>query len=213
MGRGQTSVHTNATLSASGSQAITGLGEVEIVLVVNVTVPPTGISPTLQYALQSVDPGNNSSPYGSPVMTAAISSAGVYMATVPKIDGDVLISWTVSGGSFTGIFATILLGSASVPSTSQVTSSSLNALADQSATTSPVALGSLAAGPNGILVRSHPANDPQSKIRVATNAAANTGVPLAPGESFTFALLNASGLQILLETSVVGASKVCVMQA
>ena len=35
------------------------------------------------------------------------------------------------------------------------------------------ALGSLAAGPNGILVRSHPDNATASRIRVATNAAAN----------------------------------------
>jgi len=88
----------------------------------------------------------------------------------------------------------------------------LNGIADQTVTTTAAALGSLAAGPNGILVRSHPDNATASRIRVATNAAANIGVPLAPGESWTFAVANASDLQVILEAAVTGATKVEVEQ-
>lgn len=75
----------------------------------------------------------------------------------------------------------------------------LNAIADQTATATPTALAALAAGPNGILVRSSVDNDPTSRIRVATNAANGIGVSLAPGESFVFAVQNASDLLIYLQ--------------
>lgn len=90
---------------------------------------------------------------------------------------------------------------------------SLNGIADQNATGTAVALGSLAAGPNGILVTSHPNNDPASVIRVATNAATNIGVPLARGGSWTFNVANASALKIIYEASVTGGVAVSVMQA
>lgn len=90
----------------------------------------------------------------------------------------------------------------------------LSAVADQTATTSPAPLASLAAVSNeGILVISHPDNDSTSRIRVATNAASNVGVPLAPGQSWTFKVDNAADLLVCLEAGVAGAAKVIACQA
>ena len=85
----------------------------------------------------------------------------------------------------------------------------LNGAADLDVTTSPQALPDLLSGPTGILVRAHPDNDSSSRIRVASNAAAATGCPLAPGESFTFPVRNANQLKAVLEAAVNGAAKLC----
>jgi hypothetical protein len=88
-----------------------------------------------------------------------------------------------------------------------------NGVADLGVTAAAAALTALAAGPGGILVRSHPKNDPTSIIRVATNAAANIGTPLAPGESYTFEhVTDASNLKAILEAAVVGAANLCISQ-
>ncbi len=86
-------------------------------------------------------------------------------------------------------------------------------VADMTVTASAVALPALVAGQGGIMVRSHVDNDPLSRIRVATNAAANIGVVLAPGESFTFQVADASVLKAILETAVSGAAILIPMQA
>jgi hypothetical protein len=76
------------------------------------------------------------------------------------------------------------------------------------------ALPPIAAGPNGVLVRSHQDNDPASRIRVASNAAVNVGVPLSPGESYTIeAIDNAAHLKAILEAAVSGAAQLEMEQA
>lgn len=98
--------------------------------------------------------------------------------------------------------------------TQATTTTTLNALADVTVTTTPTALGALAAGPKGLLVRSDVDNDPASRIRVASNADATHGVVLAPGESFTFeSIANASELLVCLKTAVAGAATLEVEQA
>jgi hypothetical protein len=99
-------------------------------------------------------------------------------------------------------------------STVASTTTSELAVPDMTVTNVATALPALAAGPGGILVRSHNDNDFNSRIRVATNAAAGTGIPLAPGESYTFEhIQDASNLLAILEASVAGATLLCVEQA
>jgi hypothetical protein len=106
---GSTLIHSNSTITASGSSVISGIGSKEVTLVVNVTATPTGTTPTLTYTLQEVDPGNLTSVFGSTSTTAAINAIGVYTLSLgATVGGAVKISWTIGGGSpsFTGVYAT-----------------------------------------------------------------------------------------------------------
>lgn len=102
----------NQTITSSGSSGTyTDFGAKEINLVINVTGPVTGSSPTIQFTLQEVDPGDGTTPFGPAKTSSVITSTGVYTVTLPvMLGGDVAVSWTVGGlsPSFGGIYATIL---------------------------------------------------------------------------------------------------------
>lgn len=102
----------NQTITSSGSSGtFTDFGAKEINLVINVTGPVTGSSPTIQFTLQEVDPGDGTTSFGTPKTSAIITSTGVYTVTLPvMIGGDVVVSWTVGGiaPSFGGVYATVL---------------------------------------------------------------------------------------------------------
>lgn len=98
-------------------------------------------------------------------------------------------------------------------STAAATTTTDNALADVTATTTPTAFLSLAAGPRGIIVQSDDGNDPLSVIRVASNADATHGISLRAGQSYTFdSIANASNLSYCLQAAVSGAAVLHVMQ-
>jgi hypothetical protein len=101
-------VHANATVTAGGAQVYTDFGTRLLVLVINITQAPTGIAPTLQYELQEVDPGDETTPVGSSVMSVAFSGVGQQIIELPlTLTGSVKVSWAVTG-SFTGVYATLL---------------------------------------------------------------------------------------------------------
>jgi len=117
---GSTYVHSNSTITASGSIVMTGVGSKEVTLVVNVTAAPTGTTPTLTYSLQEVDPGDQTAVFGPISSTPSISAIGVYTAALGStVGGAVKISWVVTGAgaSFTGVYATASskVGTASTP--------------------------------------------------------------------------------------------------
>jgi hypothetical protein len=105
-----TVVHTNATITSSGSQLVNGLGAKEISVVVNVTASPTGSSPTIVFTLQQIDPGDGTTVFGATASTVSINAIGVFTATLsPTVGGALKLSWTIGGGSpsFTGVYTTL----------------------------------------------------------------------------------------------------------
>src|SRR5579863_3198643 len=104
-------VQENSTLTTSGSQLVVGYGVKEVSLVINVTASPTGTSPTLQYTIQEVDPGNTTTVFGPVATSTIINSTSIQTITLHNTTGGaVLVTWTVTGtGSptFTGVWATL----------------------------------------------------------------------------------------------------------
>lgn len=115
-------VQTAATVTASGSQAVTlnYFGTQEVALVVNVgTVTGGG---TITYVIQELDPGDGVTVYGNSATTGAISTAGVYTAVLNiTTSSSVKVTWTVSGTFSATIYSTVT--SKSTPSTQTVNGS------------------------------------------------------------------------------------------
>ena len=92
------------------------------------------------------------------------------------------------------------------------TPSSPSSLPDQAATGSAVALGSLAAGPGGLLISCPLSATPGSITRVSgSDVAVNQGVPLSPGGSYVnTSVQNANQLYIIAQVAggVVSVSQV-----
>lgn len=104
-------VQSNGTLTANGSVVLSGFGNQECHLVVNVTVAPTGVLPTLQFFLQEVDPGDLTTLIGAPIPGSVLTAVGTNVVTLPtSATSAVQISWVVTGAgaSFTGVFATFV---------------------------------------------------------------------------------------------------------
>ena len=98
------------------------------------------------------------------------------------------------------------LPASSVPVTPSI-ADTIASLADVTVTGTAAPLGSLAAGPTGILVTAHPGNT--GNVRVSgSDAAIGQGQPLAPGVGVIFSVSNASALHVILEGGASG--KVCV---
>lgn len=107
----QQTVHNNATVTASGSSVYTGFGVRDIVLVINIKNAPTGTSPTLQYTLQEVDPGDQTTAVGTSAQTVVFTGITTEIISLPlTTTGVVKVSWTVTGAgaSFTGVYATVV---------------------------------------------------------------------------------------------------------
>lgn len=123
------SIHSNSTITSSGSQILGGYGAQQISLVVNVKASPTGTTPTITFTLQEIDPGDGTTTFGSTATTSAINAIGVYTATLnTTTSGTIKVSWTVTGTtpSFTALYSTV---AAKVTPTSQaVTSAPSNAV-------------------------------------------------------------------------------------
>lgn len=164
----------------------------------SVLVPPDGgFATATNQSLQIVQ--ETASATSLAEIEATVEPPGTSAATAQAVQG-------VVGGVPVPVSGTVTIDGG-VSTTVQL-SATLNAVADQAATSTPTALAALAAGPNGILVRSSVDNDPASRIRVATNAANGVGVALAPGESFVFAVKNASDLLIYLQADSDGGAAI-----
>jgi len=102
-------VHSNATITTSGSSILTGFGAGEVVLIVNLTATPTGTTPTITFTLQQVDPVNQTTVFGSTSSTSSINSISVNVISLQTNGGAVKLSWTVTGAgaSFTGLNTSI----------------------------------------------------------------------------------------------------------
>jgi len=103
-------VHANVSVAASGSTTFAGFatGEVQLFIVVG------GGSGTLSYTIQEVDPGNGSTAQGGSAKSGTFTGAGSQKISVPCNGGTLLVSWTVAGGPFTGVYATLAAGNGGV---------------------------------------------------------------------------------------------------
>lgn len=109
-GPNQHPIHSNATVTTSGSVVLGGFGVRDIFLVINITQIPTGSFPSLTYLMQEVDPGDQITAVGAVAVSAAQVTLGTQVISIPlSVTGLVRISWTVggSGTSFTGVYATL----------------------------------------------------------------------------------------------------------
>lgn len=123
-------VHSNSTITSSGSQVLTGYGAQQISLIVNVKASPTGTNPTITFTIQEVDPGDSTTTFGTPGSTSVITGTGVYTAILnTTTSGTVKVSWTVTGTtpSFTQVYST--LSTKVTPTSQAVTSTPSNTTA------------------------------------------------------------------------------------
>lgn len=104
-------VQSAATVTASGSQAITlnYFGTQEIALVVNVgTVTGAG---SIQYTIQELDPGDGVTVYGNSATTSVITTGnapGVFTAVLNvTTSSSVRVTWTVTGTFSATIYSTV----------------------------------------------------------------------------------------------------------
>ena len=108
---GKQVVLSDATVTSSGSTIINAFGEGTIALFINITDAPTGTSPSIQFTVAEVDPGDETTVI-SPANSrsgSAITAAGQQRISI-LATGPIKVSWEVTGTtpSFTGVYATII---------------------------------------------------------------------------------------------------------
>ena len=106
------SVQSNATVTVSGSSILAvPYGLTSVLLAINIKNAPTGTSPTLTFTLQDVDPGDQTTLFGSADSTAALNAAGTTTLEHVTKTGYVKVSWTIGGSAsptFTGVYSTVV---------------------------------------------------------------------------------------------------------
>jgi len=183
-----------------------------LAVVLSVAAPTTGVYSCVAGLSESALTQASGSPAGS--ATAANQLLQLAQETATAVAAAALAATVEPAGTSASTAQAIQGEAGGVPvATSAALAAALNASVDVIATTAPTAFASLAAGPNGIRVSSHPLNDPFAVIRVATNASTTTGTPLATGEKDTFAVQNADELLVCLESAVSGATAISARQA
>lgn len=105
-------IHSNATITTSGSTVVTWNGHSEWYLIINLKNAPTGTTPGIQFFIDQVDPLDQTTvltgtdPGVKSDSSAVLTSAGVVILELTELVSDaVKISWTVTGTSpsFTGV--------------------------------------------------------------------------------------------------------------
>ena len=161
----QNSVHSNATIVASGSTVLTGYGASEVSLFINVTAAPTGTTPTLQYTIQEVDPGDGTTVIGNTATSTVITAIGIQRITLEStFGGSIKVSWVVTGTtpSFTQVYSTLVAKQGSAKITDGTNTASVKAASIAPVATDQALVVSIS--PNSVLTAVNPS--------VGTNAAA-----------------------------------------
>ena len=111
-------VHSNATITSSGSTILYGYGATEVTLFVNIKSAPTGTNPTLQYTVREVDPGDATTEIGTAVSSTVITGTGIQKVVLPTaFGGSIKVSWVVGGTdtpTFTVVYSTLVAKARSV---------------------------------------------------------------------------------------------------
>ena len=101
-------IHNNATLTSNGSTVLTWIGWAEWYLVINLKNAPTGISPTISFKIEVVDPIDQTTVIDSTATVTGVThtTAGVESLQIADLPSDTIkISWTVTG-SWSGVNVT-----------------------------------------------------------------------------------------------------------
>ena len=105
-------VHGDDTITSDDSIVLTGYGQTELLLFLNIKATPTGTDPTLQYTVQEVDPGDEETVIGAAIDSEVFTDTGTQTISFITLNGGaVKVSWAVTGTdtpSFTGVYATVL---------------------------------------------------------------------------------------------------------
>lgn len=105
-------VHANATVTSDSSVVLTGYGQTELLLFLNIKASPTGTDPTLQYTVEEVDPGDETTVIGTAVSSEVFTAIGNQTISFVTLNGGaVKVSWAVTGTdtpSFAQVYATVL---------------------------------------------------------------------------------------------------------
>ena len=104
-------IHAADIISSDGYVVLSGYGVTEVTLFINVLAVPTGSTPTLQYIMQEVDPGDETTVIGTTVSSTVISGISIQkISIVYAFGGTIKISWAVTGAgaNFTNVFSTLV---------------------------------------------------------------------------------------------------------
>jgi hypothetical protein len=111
-------VHSNATVTVSGSQIFTGLAGSGYSLSINIRSAPAGTAPSIQFSIQEVDEGDNTTPVGPTITGTPLTAVGTQVLTFNNLlTGSVRVSWTITGTtpSFTGVYSNLKVLTSSNP--------------------------------------------------------------------------------------------------
>lgn len=173
---GQQFVLNNAAVTTDGYQVISGFGSNELVLIINIKNVPTGTLPTLTFTMQEVDPIDQTTAIGSPVISAALNGVGTTILT--KLDaavGTVKVSWHIGGTGvpvFTGVNVTVLqrVAGSSVEITDGTNTAAVKPASTPAAVTDPALV--VAMSPNSTIATSSPVDTTVTGSLGALNATA-----------------------------------------
>ena len=104
-------VHANATVTTDDDVVLTGYGQTELVLFINVKAQPTGTTPTLQFTIQEVDPGDEATVIGEAASSLVFEDVGTQQIPFTTLNGGaVKVSWVLTGTtpSFAQVYTTVL---------------------------------------------------------------------------------------------------------
>jgi hypothetical protein len=106
-------IHSNATITTTGSTVIQNFPAKDAVLIVNIKANPTGTTPTIIYAVSEVDPGDGTTAFtGAQTITGAslnsITTQVLYLTNIHS--SSIKVAYTVAGTtpSFTQVYATLI---------------------------------------------------------------------------------------------------------
>lgn len=109
----RTTLFSNGTITASGSQIITGMGMSEWYLIINIKNAPTGTTPSITFKIEAVDPIDQTTVIDATTTQTGVAHTAVGTESIQFADNitdTVKISWTVTGTtpSFTGCNVTFM---------------------------------------------------------------------------------------------------------
>jgi len=107
----QLHIFSDDTITVGGSKTFSSLNNRQANLFINVQDAPTGTLPGLQFTLQEVDPGDQTTVIGTTVTGSSITAAGTQEITLNLTTSSTIkVSWIIVGTddpTFTGVYVTL----------------------------------------------------------------------------------------------------------
>jgi hypothetical protein len=191
-------IHANDTVSSDGYIVLTGYGVSEVSLFINILAAPTGVASTIQYTIQEVEPGNDSTVIGSSVSSSVITGISVQrISIICTFSGSIKISWALGGTggpTFTKVYATLVgkAGSIALTDKNGLAIDSSNPLNITTAPASNAGLTNVASSASNVTLLA--ANTARKGATIYNDSTANLCVKFGVTASLTsFTVLIVSG--------------------